>query len=381
MAKQIFEVVLTGGTSGGKTSALAVLRERFSEQGFRVLTVPEVATMLIGSGLDDIGDLAADHDWYMQFESTMLTLMRDLRARFNEIARSVPEEKVLIVYDRAEMDIRAYLDPQYFDALLEQHRLSLHDVRDSYDGVIHMRTAALGAEQFYTTANNSARTETLEQARALDEKTLQAWIGHPHLRVIDNSTDFQAKLSRVVQAISRTVGVPVPLEIERKYHLPGAPDFTQPEFSGAQTVEIEQIYLQSAPGEEVRVRKRTQKGQSTYYRTTKTLVRDGVRTEHEEIISARDYLDLQKLRDPGLATVRKQRTCFVYNNQYFELDHVTEPGDLWLLEIELTEENDKVELPPSLRGAVEVTNDRRYGMGSIARSGVPKTKPGDIGLT
>jgi hypothetical protein len=36
--------------------------------------------------------------------------------------------------------------------------------------VIHLVTAAIGAEKYYTTENNAARTETKEEARALDIK-------------------------------------------------------------------------------------------------------------------------------------------------------------------------------------------------------------------
>lgn len=44
-----------------------------------------------------------------------------------------------------------------------------------YDEVIFMVTAANGAEQFYTLANNIARHETAEQARELDKRTLAGW--------------------------------------------------------------------------------------------------------------------------------------------------------------------------------------------------------------
>lgn len=38
--------------------------------------------------------------------------------------------------------------------------------------MIHLVTAAIGAEKYYTTENNTARTESLEQARDLDFKVL-----------------------------------------------------------------------------------------------------------------------------------------------------------------------------------------------------------------
>jgi len=39
-----------------------------------------------------------------------------------------------------------------------------------YDLVLHLVTAAHGAEKFYTRSNNATRKETPEQARALDDK-------------------------------------------------------------------------------------------------------------------------------------------------------------------------------------------------------------------
>ena len=60
-------------------------------------------------------------------------------------------------------------------------------------------TAANGAEQFYQLDNNACRTEDIDSARQIDEKTKQSWIGHPYFDLIDNSTDFDMKLARVLQ--------------------------------------------------------------------------------------------------------------------------------------------------------------------------------------
>lgn len=39
-----------------------------------------------------------------------------------------------------------------------------------YDAIIHLVTAAIGAEKYYTTENNAVRSENLQQARDLDFK-------------------------------------------------------------------------------------------------------------------------------------------------------------------------------------------------------------------
>jgi hypothetical protein len=52
-------------------------------------------------------------------------------------------------------------------------------IRDS-DMVIHLVTAADGAEEFYTLENNAARTETPQVAKMLDKMTQGVWNGHPN---------------------------------------------------------------------------------------------------------------------------------------------------------------------------------------------------------
>ncbi len=76
------------------------------------------------------------------------------------------------------------------------------DLRDNrYDQIIHMVTAALGAEQYYLLDNNLTRTETIDIARKVDERCAKAWIGHPYFDVIDNYTVFEMKIARVLHVI------------------------------------------------------------------------------------------------------------------------------------------------------------------------------------
>ena len=77
------------------------------------------------------------------------------------------------------------------------------DLRDNrYDQIIHLITAASGAEKFYSLENNFTRTETLDDARLVDERTAKAWVGHPCIDFIDNSTGFEKKIARTLLVIS-----------------------------------------------------------------------------------------------------------------------------------------------------------------------------------
>jgi len=76
------------------------------------------------------------------------------------------------------------------------------DIRDTrYNQIIHMVSAANGAEPFYTTEDHICRTEGIALARELDKKAAQAWVGHPYFDVVDNSSDFEAKVCRMIQVI------------------------------------------------------------------------------------------------------------------------------------------------------------------------------------
>ena len=71
-----------------------------------------------------------------------------------------------------------------------------------YDLVLHLKTAAEGAEPFYTTPTDGVRTETAEEARELDARLLINWKrAHRSVVVLDNSTDFGQKVTRACDAV------------------------------------------------------------------------------------------------------------------------------------------------------------------------------------
>lgn len=367
--KDIKEIILTGGPCSGKTTALSHLQSWLLDLGFRPLLVPEVATLIILGGVQDIGKIASESfDHYMAVQKEMLRLQLDLRKRFLTLAQTF-SEPVVLIYDRGPMDGMAYMPEKYFWAMLKEEKLYLDEVRDSFEAVIHLVTAANGAEEYYTTANNQARRESPAEAWELDIKTQNAWTGHPHLKVIDNSTGFDLKIKRLTSAVARVLGIPVPLEIERKYLLK---EFNlQKVRDRVQVVEanIRQSYIQHPTDGRARIReRRATDGSAIYYYTVKTSSNSSlVRYERERRISATEYVNLEQLIEPGTRTIEKIRYCFVWNSQYFELDVFQTPKDLVYLEVELTEENDQVDLPPFLKVEKEVSNDPSYSNHSLAK--------------
>jgi len=362
------ELVLTGGPSAGKSSSLAYLAQHFADHGVRVLIRPEVATMIIQGGVSDISRLAREEPGrYLEAERAVLMIGWEMRSHYRRLAEAFAPQPVLIVYDRAEMDVAAYLEPQQFRALLDEHMLTLAAARDSYDVVVHLRSAAVGAPEHYTTENNPARQERDPAVAAeADERTLRAWLGHPRLWIVESEEDFDRKRAKVARIAHHALGLPAPTEIERKFLLAGAPDLSHPVLAGAVEVEIEQHYLTAEEeGVERRVRRRAQDGQETFYWTEKR----GQGLEREAIIKPSEYLHLLAERDPARRPIRKRRYCFAFAGHHFELDRIERPGEpLWLLEVELLESGQELVLPDFLEIEREVTGDPAYSSAALAAS-------------
>ena len=59
-----------------------------------------------------------------------------------------------------------------------------------------MVSAAVGAEDFYSVEEHSARFEGLELARERDRRAMEAWEMHPYVDIVDNRGNFDSKVSK-----------------------------------------------------------------------------------------------------------------------------------------------------------------------------------------
>lgn len=358
---QLHKIVITGGPCGGKSSAQKYVKAYFEERGYTVLFVPETATELITGGVAPwTCGKNVDH------QKCQMKLQLTKEAVFEYAASTMPKDKILIVCDRGAIDNCAYMNDEEFEETLHYINKNAVELRDGYDAVFHLVTAADGAEAYYTTENNAARTETVEEAIALDRRLIAAWCGHPHLRVIDNSTDFKGKMERLLAEIASFLGEGEHYEIERKF-LIKRPDLARLESDPAcHRVDIVQTYLTSEDGKEVRIRQRGEYGVYSYYKTVK--YGSGVkRVEEEEHIGEGTYLSLMKYADPAYRPIRKTRYLYVYKAQYFEIDVYPTIPDEAIVEIELCREDEKVTLPDFFTVVREVTDDPFYKNRSLAR--------------
>ena len=284
---------------------------------------------------------------------------------FESAARTMSAEKILIVCDRGVMDSRAYMSEEDFLWALDFLKTDRVKARDSYDAVFHLSTVAKSGEEMYTTDNNSARTETANEAVVLDERLIAAWTGHPHFRMIDNFMTFEEKAERLVREIKAFLGIPEPLEIERKFLI------KYPDVAGllampnCTPVEIEQTYIRMPSGERARLRKRGNDGSYIYFITKKQDITPTKRIEIEKRLNKEEY-DRLLSRAIDARQIKKTRYCLSYCGRYFEIDVYPFWSDCALLEIELLCEDESFTVPEMLEVIKEVTEDKTYKNSTLA---------------
>ncbi|MBI2024540.1 MAG: AAA family ATPase [Candidatus Harrisonbacteria bacterium] len=361
--EKIWRVVITGGPCGGKTTAMSYLPEKLSDFGIANMCVPEAATFLITSGRLKPEEFINDRKRWLEFEAVIINTQILHENAFAKLlrAKEPKNSRKILLMDRGCMDTAAYVTKEEFRRILDKTQRSVVGLRDKrYDAVIHLATVADGKPELYTLENNPARYEkTPEEAMLADKRTREAWNGREKLIIIDNSTSFKDKMKRALKAVQKVIGIPVSLEIERKFLVKGFQIQDIPVC--CQQIDITQTYLASE--KEERIRRRGQDGHYLHYQATKTPSTTLVREEKERLISEERYQILFERRSRNHDIIRKIRFCFIWNNQYFELDFFLEPARLrgaMILEVELTEENDKVQIPDWLRITGEVTGDPKY---------------------
>ena len=157
----------------------------------------------------------------------------------------------------------------------------------------------------------------------------------------------------------------IPYEIERKFLI------AYPDSDFIKAVEdnssIVQTYLKSENGISERVRKRGKDGKFVFTHTVKKRISDVRRIEFEDEISQEEYLELLNRADSDRNVIYKNRLCYYYNEQMFEIDLYPFWSDRAVMELELKDEAQSIDFPKDIHIIKEISSDRRYTNASMAR--------------
>ena len=324
----VWKLVLTGGPCGGKTTGQARLCTFFENLGWKVYRVPETANILLSGGVK-FADLSPQ--MAKEFQANLLKTMLQIENTFFDLASKSPKN-CLVICDRGAMDASAFISREQWEGILAHNGLDEVEIRDNrYNQVIHMISAAKGAEAFYTIENHTSRSEDIETARILDTKAAEAWVGHPNVDSVGNKgSNFQHKINALISKVAWSIGIDVGdrlMQGARKVKFvvdgPLPADNVFPE--RFRDFEVIHHFLRT-PSKTMhsRLRKRGRKGKWSYTHTIRKVVAGQV-IEVKTPLSHRDYLTLLPQEDPHHYAVSKTRRCFLWKNQYYQLDIYREP--------------------------------------------------------
>ena len=171
------KIVLTGGPSGGKTTALSILKETF---GKKIALVQEAATLIYSGGFPRT-DNSPVHIVHAQ------KIIYYTVTQLEELAEKTSDASVMVC-DRGTIDGAVYW-PYGPDDFFKNMHSSLEAELARYDAVIHLSPPP--EKDFYQATN--VRTENLQQAFELDDKILDIWAKHPNRLVVPREKHYFEK--------------------------------------------------------------------------------------------------------------------------------------------------------------------------------------------
>lgn len=176
----VVRVCLCGGPSGGKLRATELIAKRLTENGFNVHPLPSAHLLLYNSGFS-APPLKSNTKDRLHYERMVLELQLQQERTWAKIAAGSDTRSVVLI-SQGLMSARAHLHEEHWNKLLEDWNTDENYIFSRYDLVLHLETAANGAEVRFT-----SKSESMEEARLLDRAIRRAWTGHKNQIICSNS--------------------------------------------------------------------------------------------------------------------------------------------------------------------------------------------------
>jgi len=370
---KIYLFCITGGPCAGKTTCLQFLSERFTPQ-YKVYIIPELATMTVGAGVAIIPSEFTP-DTHTVFTKGIMKAQMDLENYFYEIAK-IQKEDVIIFTDRGMCDNLAYCSEETKERVFNETGWNTQKLTNQrYDAIFHLVTAADGAEEFYTTENNEARSEGVDLAKMLDKWTQNSWISHQSHFVIDNSIPgFNKKVERLYMLIANFLGISANMHYVKKYLIPSGFDTKKipEEIKHASFYEEFDFLKCGEENKRMWVKKRTDpSGNNSYALITRTMSdKEEERIELKRKISAKIYNEYAWQKDPAMNTLKKDFVVFTCNNTNYMVETYTledEKITVARVSLDTKEQNENLKMPEWIGAAKDISENPKYMSYEIAR--------------
>lgn len=353
-------IVLTGGPGSGKTSVLEKINQVYSSEGYKVIIVPETATELMNNGITfKDGSISL-----VDFQELVMRLQLAKEEVVDRTIELMDSEKVIIVYDRGTIDNTAYINKEEFEEILTRlnHVKSFTDLMNKYDLVINL----VGREDFYTTENNKARSESASDALKLGDATLKCWLGHKTVKIVMPKDTVSEKINEVLNIINESLNLRQ-VRKQVKYSVDLKKTDIETIRNNGKAMQIEQTYLTSDKGIEKRLRKVSFNDCVYYLFSVFKVLEDGSKIiVSEKQVDKKVYESLLEFKDKECEPIRKIRYYFAYNGEYFNLDIFEGMKDIGILEV-TEREGITLEVPKYVSIMEVVSDNELYFNRNIAK--------------
>ena len=365
----MIRICITGGPGAGKTTSLARLASRLPELGYKVITVPEASSLLREGGANiDMSQLDKTQQILIQLRIIKLRLA--LEDIFTEIAEK-SKEKVLVICNTGVMDGSAHVSKEVWQAILDELGVTQVHLRDfRYDAVIHLVTPAHGAEKYFSNRHNIS----IDEARKIDKLLQDAYTGHPKFSIINNESvaSFEEKLQKVTDIVFNALNLKPIKEFSYKLlvKVENLKDLIPviPDYINWQKIYVEETFLQSGDGENIRVQKRGHSDSYNYLYTIEKKRPDGSTETASQIISPRHYMNYLQNKDNSRNTVKRILQCFIYEDNYMILDtflNIKFKGSL--LRVDTKKKLEEIAFPEFIQVISNVQDDPGYATHKLAK--------------
>jgi len=198
---------LTGGPCAGKSSILALIRDRLRKRGMQVITVPEYAThFFANSDGFQVEWVGTEKEHGLQDVFLRYQMMQE--SMFMEFAALNDKPSVLLL-DRAVIDQKVFTSSdEIWQSALSKNNVTEAQLLDRYDMVMHLGTCAkVGDYEWGPGSNNPGRYHNPDEALKLDKTCEEVYHGHKQLRMIPHCGKFQDKVDQVMKYLEDALDV------------------------------------------------------------------------------------------------------------------------------------------------------------------------------
>lgn len=114
----IYKIAITGGPCAGKSTSLRRIQEDLTAKGFRVLSVPEIPTLVVQAGGMIMMSMFNIQE-RIKFQSLLIRFQMYAEDYFTRLAE-MSKSPAIVLCDRGTADPSAYVSKEEFQAIMDE---------------------------------------------------------------------------------------------------------------------------------------------------------------------------------------------------------------------------------------------------------------------